>query len=695
MVGVVLNAVDAAALSLADGGMAAGRGAIIGAMLLAAALLAVIALLRKSAAAWSGLMLVGVAGGLLVFWLGILPPPAAAVTFLLQGALAAAALIFLSATIGAVSRNQLLGGVLFAGALSIIGIGVINAALGGEASGLQRLGIAGVAATAIVVSAIAGLRGDAAARLILPGAVLAALAPTLLGAGATGLLALAPQAVFAAGVLCASLAALAEFSAAPLSAQRELGAASQFGDHARQPAPSPAIALRVSENQLAQVLDYAGVAVWDWNRSGGHQTGSFAALMGADSNAAFTPDAFRAFVHEDDVARFDEKIFGAAEGDGGFDEMIRLLGGRNVRLRGARAVDPAGALERIVVFLEESSAVLAEPTSRKTDALKLAAASLTGAAAALSPAPAPEKPVAEVPARKDFAAAIESGEVVAAFQPIICFDDGKVCGAEALARWPAAGESSEKATSEIVRKAQLAGKSRQLSSIMMRAAAKHAAERIGAGEKKYFAAFNVSLSQVRDEDFIEDVRLAIGDHKLPPGALVLELTEGERLVETPKINETFKKLKSAGAALAYDDFGAGFSSLSNLHKYDFDYLKIDKSFIDDIVANGGKKKIVSALARLGRDFGMIVIAEGVETKEAAEIAKAIGCRMGQGYYLGAPLIAAAPLAEGATAAGPSAAPDLASIEVVKPDAEELLLDRSLEADKPAGRPFRRRLFGRS
>ena len=695
MVGVVLNAVDAAALSFADGGMAAGRGAIIGAMFLAAALFAVIALFRKSAAAWSGLTLVGVAGALLVFWLGILPPPAAAVTFLLQGALAAAALIFLSATIGAVSRNQLLGGVLFAGALSIMGIGVINAALGGDASGLQRLGIAGVAATAIVVSAIAGLRGDPAARLILPGAVLAALAPTLFGAGATGLLALAPQAVFAAGVLCASLAALAEFSAAPLSARRDPGAAAQFGDHARQPAPSPASALRVSENQLAEVLDYAGVAVWDWNRSGGHQTGSFAALMGADSNADFTPDAFRAFVHEDDVARFDEKIFGAAEGDGGFDEMIRLLGGRNVRLRGARAVDPAGALERIVVFLEESSAVLAEPTAQKTDALKLAAASLTGAAAALSPSTqAPEKPVGAPPARNDFAAAIESGEVVAAFQPIICFDDGKVCGAEALARWPAAGESSEKATSEIVRKAQLAGKSRQLSSIMMRAAAKHAAERIAAGEKKYFAAFNVSLSQVRDEDFIEDVRLAIGDHKLPPGALVLELTEGERLVETPKINETFKKLKSAGAALAYDDFGAGFSSLSNLHKYDFDYLKIDKSFIDDIVANGGKKKIVSALARLGRDFGMIVIAEGVETREAAEIAKAIGCRMGQGYYLGAPLIAAADLAEGAEAAGQSTAPDLASIEVVKPEAEELLLDRSLEADKPARRPFRRRLFGR-
>ncbi len=694
MVGVVLTWADAATLSIADGELAAGKGAIIGAMLLGAALLAGIATLRKSAAAWSGFALVGVAGVLQAFWLGLLPSPGAGLSFLLQGAFAAAALIFLSATIGIVSRNQLLGGVLFAGALSMIGIGVINAVLGGEASGLQRLGIASVAATTIIVSGIAGTRGDVAARLVLPGAVLAASAPLLFGMGATGLLTLAPQAIFAAGVLLAALVALAGFSSAVAVARSDLGAVPQFGDKIVQSSASAASALRVSENQLAQVLDYAGVAVWDWNRSGGHQTGSFAALMGADSNAAFTPDAFRAFVHEDDVGRFDEKIFGAAEGDGGFDEMIKLLGGQKVRLRGARAVDLAGSLERIVVFLEEASAVRAEPTIQKTDALKLAAASLTGAAAAMSPAHDLEKSAAPTPPKRDFAAAITGGEVVAAFQPIICFEDGKVCGAEALARWPAAGESSEKATSEIVRKAQLAGKGRELSSIMMRAAAKHAAERIAAGETKYFAAFNVSLSQVREEGFVDDVKLAIGDHKLPPGALVLELTEGERLVETPKINETFKKLKSAGAALAYDDFGAGFSSLSNLHKYDFDYLKIDKSFIDDIVANGGKKKIVSALARLGRDFGMIVIAEGVESKEAAEIAKAIGCRMGQGYHLGAPLLAPDPSPKGA-AVGQSMAPDLATIAIVKPAGEELLLDRNLEADKPSGRAFRRRLFGRS
>ncbi len=189
---------------------------------------------------------------------------------------------------------------------------------------------------------------------------------------------------------------------------------------------------------------------------------------------------------------------------------------------------------------------------------------------------------------------------------------------------------------------------------------------------------------------------------------MLELTEGEKLTETPKIHDVFKKLKGAGAALAYDDFGAGFSSLSNLHKYDFDYLKIDKSFIDDIVANGGKKKIVTALARLGRDFGMAVIAEGVESKEAAEMAKAIGCKMGQGFHLGEPVLNDASIDSGQGVAAPT--PDLASIEVVRPNefgkgesktnvaaadmAGELILDRSLEADKSSVRGLRRRLFWR-
>lgn len=710
--GIVLGAEAASAAPAA--GLELGRGAIIGALLVGAAFLAGMAVLRRSPAAWCGLLMLAAGGAMQAIWLGVFPAPPPTFMMLLQGVFAASVLIFLSATISMAGRNQLLGGLLFAGALSMVGIGVINAVLAGEASGLLKLGLAAVAATAIGLSLFAGARGDVAARLILPGAALAAAAPLLFSVGgASGPFALAPQAIFAIGILIASLVALGDFNGAGAVMRLSPDAAAQFSgnDHGfdHRAAYAQEKALRISENQLAQVLDYSGIAVWDWSRSSGHQTESFAALLGADGDGSFTPEALREFVHVDDVARFDEKVLGANEGDGGYDETLKLHNGKRVRMRGARAVDASGALERIVVFLDDAAAPT--PSAQKNDALKMAAASLTGAAATVAKAAAndagdrkAEQAAAAAPASEEIQLsvvdAIDRGELVAAFQPIVCFETGKVCGAEALVRWPAGDGKNGKTltTEEIVREAQGAGKGGKLTAIMMKATADHLAEKVAAGEKDFFGAFNVSLSQVREPGFVDEVKAAIAERKIPKGALVLELTEGEHLGDTPKINETFKKLRAAGASLAYDDFGAGFSSLSNLHKYDFDYLKIDKSFIDDIVANGGKKKIVGALARLGRDFGMKVIAEGIESAEAAETAKAIGCRMGQGYHLGQPEVrAGAKVAEAGDTSQQTEIKDgeqPAISAVAEQEAEVLILDRNLEAAQPATGRVRRGLFSR-
>ena len=718
--GVVLG-VEAASLTPPPG-FELGKGAILGAFLVSAAFLAGASIMRRSAAAVCGMLLLAAGGVIQAIWLGVVNAPPPTIMMLIEGVFAASALIFLSSTISVASRSQLVGGLLFAGALSMVGIGVINAVLGGEASGLLKMGLAAVAAVSVGLAAFAGARGDSAARLIFPGAVLTALAPLMFGAvGSSGLFALAPHALFAIGLLTAGVVVLADFGRSAPSAVFSADAAASFSG---RPAPmdhraeySRDRALRVSENQLAQVLDYSGIAVLDWSRNESHQSESFGKLLGADGNGAFTPDALKSFIHSDDVANFEARILGAEAGDGGYDETLMLHNGNKVRMRGARAVDAEGRLERIVVFLDDASAP--SNMAEKGDALKMAAASLTGAAAtvakaaadhvqenmviAASPAVGPAAELVEEktgtaqaafePSAGSVAEAVDNGDIVAAFQPIVCFDTGKVCGAEALVRWPEGEGESRKSmtTEEIVREAQRSGRGAKLASIMMAATVDHVAERVAAGEKTYFGAFNVSLSQVREAGFVDEVKNAIAERKLPKGALVLELTEGERLHETPKIQETFKKLRAAGASLAYDDFGAGFSSLSNLHKYDFDYLKIDKSFIDDIVANGSKKKIVAALARLGKDFGMTVIAEGIESKEAAETAKAIGCRMGQGYHLGAPEVrkeaAAAEAAQ--TAQAPVAISGAAKAGA---EADVIVLDKSLEAAAPTGRPVRRRLF---
>lgn len=644
------------------------RGAIIGAMLISAAFLAGVAVLRSSAAAFSGFVMVASAGILLIFWLGLAGEPGPALSPLLQGVFAASVLIFLTATLPLASKNRFLGGALFVGALSIVGIAVLNVVLVGEATHLQRMGLYGAGLATLVIAGIDAWRGDGGARLILPGAVLAVAAPMIFGIGTgAGPFAIAPQVIFAAGVLTASLVALINPTSGRSAGSFAAEAMSQRFDGDRQHGRrhndhAPRQAATVSENQLAQVLDYSGIAVWDWSRTANHQTTSFGEVMGADCDGQFTPDAIREFIHPEERARFEQRIFGPSEGDGGFDEVIRLVGGKTVRMRGARAVAKDGDLERIVVFLERSECV-AQHEAVKPDALKLAAVSLTGAAAT-QPSPArchdiasphhhhdhadhdhepkkasPAKSLA--PENSPVVRAVDEGSVVAAFQPIISFETGKVCGAEALLRVMRDGSVVEgEGAEEFVRKAAIAGKGRAVAAAMIKQAAAHASERIKAGDKSYFATVNIGASQLLSDGFAADVRAAISEHKLPPRALVIELTEAERLVESPESAKAMKALRVSGAALAYDDFGAGYSSLANLHKYEFDYLKIDRSFLDDIQRNGGKKKIASALARLGRDFGMTVIAEGIESDAAAKIAKAIGCRMGQGYHFGQPSISA-------------------------------------------------------
>ncbi len=649
-------AVEAVA-QLGDGGAALGKGAIVGAVLAGLAFLAGASVLRASSAAFCAMLMVLTGGALEAIWLGLVPTPGPSLMYLLQGVFAAAALIFVSSSIHIARSNALLGGVLFAAALCVLGVSIINVVMSGEASGLLRLSLAGVAVTAVGLSAYGAYRGDAGARLILPGALAAAAAPLMLSATATGPLALAPHALFAIGILGASLGSLVD-NAISNAAPSGLGVASTFDPvgHERAPvsyASSTSGDPRVSENQLAQVLDYAGVAVWDWSAGVSHQTLSFGEIMGADGNGDFTPDAFKAFVHADDCDRFAKEVYG--DEDGGFDEVIKLQNGRRVRMRGARAVEADGSLERIVVFLEEAPRGAINSAARD-DALKMAAASLTGAAVAM--------PKAASRNGAEIAAAMDRGELEAAFQPIVSFNDKKSRGSEALVRWSAkeGGADAALSTEEIVRSAISAGKGKALAKLMIDAAAEHVGGMIKKNQSDYFAAFNVSPAQVLEEGFVEDVRSAIARHKLPAKSLVLELTEADSLSGDQRFAKIFKDLSAAGVALAFDDFGAGYSSLSNLHKFDFDYLKVDKSFINDIVADSGKKKVVSALVGLARDFGMTVIAEGIETQEAADLAHEIGCDLGQGYHLGAPSIK-----RGAQAS--------------KSADDEMVLDKSLKADK--------------
>jgi len=635
------------AFVLADADLA--RGAIAGAFIVAAAFLAGYAAIRRSGLAVCALLVVLGAGALQFSWLGFLPAASPQVLVLIQALFAAAAIVFLSGAIGAARYNHALGGLMFVAALVIAGMGLINFVDRIELAGLMRWSLIAVAAFAGVLTIAQSVRGDMGARLILPGVAMAALAPLAgpFGLGEAGEINIASHGLFALGVLTASIVALTE-SGAPLIqaaggaaadniAERAFhaqGQAFQAGDAARH-APQARFDERrrerdeiVLDSQLARVLDYAGVAIWDWSPAHADQTAALPGLLGADSSAPFTPDALRAFIHEDDAARFEADV--AAAVDGPFDVTLKLFDGRRVRMRGARAADEESeSLERMVAFIE------AAPDAQSSGA-GLAGNGVDGDAVRRA-TEAAIVPAAADPMAAKLSAALEKGDIVAAFQPIVALADRRVAGYEALARWRDQEDGADEGPETFVRAAEKAGKGDALARAMLDQAGAFLADKIkGVRAGDLFVAVNLSWGQMRSADFAGALRETIARYGLPKNALVLELTEADEVSETDDAASVFKALKDAGAALAFDDFGAGFSSLSNLRKYDFDYLKIDKSFAADLADGGDGAKIVGALAQLGGKLGLNVIVEGVESDIAAKAALKVGCAYGQGYALGEP-----------------------------------------------------------
>jgi EAL domain-containing protein (putative c-di-GMP-specific phosphodiesterase class I) len=486
------------------------------------------------------------------------------------------------------------------------------------------------------------LSGDQGARLVLPGLALIVASPFAgsLGAVSGEAVSLLPHALFTLGVLGASIAAFTEethFKSAArpfLSDGMSMGADAYETAHGSAPeyAAPPKQSHKGQEraeialdSQLARVLDYSGVAVWDWSPEFIDQTESLPRILGADRAAPFTPDALRNFIHKDDIARFESEILAPAEGP--FDAALKLFDGRKIRMRGARAADEeSGSLERLVAFIEAASPIFKPSEESGVDGAKVQMATK----AAIVPSTAGL-------VVQNLAQALERGDIVAAFQPIVSLKDEKIVGYEALARWPGQGKTMKEGPATFAKAADIAGKGGVLAQTMLdQAAAFLVEQRKSADRKDIFVALNVTWGQMRGEGFVEAVRETIARCGLEKNALVLELTEGDAVTDDDEAGKIFTALRNAGAALAFDDFGAGFSCLSNLRKYDFDYLKIDKSFAADLERKGDGAKIVGCLTRLGKELGLKVIVEGIETKTAAKAAAALGCAYAQGYALGAP-----------------------------------------------------------
>ena len=138
-------------------------------------------------------------------------------------------------------------------------------------------------------------------------------------------------------------------------------------------------------------------------------------------------------------------------------------------------------------------------------------------------------------------------------------------------------------------------------------------------------------------DFIDFVMSTLNAFQLKPEHLVLEITESILIQSFENINSKLQELKSLGIGVALDDFGNGYSSLSYLMQLPISTLKMDKSFINDIITNSGNRVLVGHIISLGRNLGIKVIAEGVEDTEQLDFLVENQCDVIQGYIFGKPL----------------------------------------------------------
>ncbi|MBQ5459363.1 MAG: EAL domain-containing protein, partial [Rhodocyclaceae bacterium] len=150
-------------------------------------------------------------------------------------------------------------------------------------------------------------------------------------------------------------------------------------------------------------------------------------------------------------------------------------------------------------------------------------------------------------------------------------------------------------------------------------------------------AVNVSALQFHHPDFIDHVLDAVTHYSVPPERLKLELTESLLVDDIEQALHIIRTLKEHGIGFALDDFGTGYSSLSYLKRLPLDQLKIDQSFVRDILTDPSDEVIVRTIVALGRNLGLNVVAEGVETSEHLAVLARHGCTLFQGYLFGPPL----------------------------------------------------------
>ena len=234
--------------------------------------------------------------------------------------------------------------------------------------------------------------------------------------------------------------------------------------------------------------------------------------------------------------------------------------------------------------------------------------------------------------------ALERDQFSLAFQPQMDLDSGRIVGAEALLRWqhPDLGWVSP---AEFIPIAESNGLILPIGEWVLDQAARQIAAWDRAGLAPITLAVNVSSVQLRQADLPLQVRRALERSGVGLDRLEVELTEGAAMRDPQGATAVMNALYEQGTELSMDDFGTGYSSLAYLKRFPIAKLKIDRSFVRDVMTDPGDRAIVHAIISMASSLGMRTVAEGVETQEQLDFLRERGCHAMQGYLLSRPLAA--------------------------------------------------------
>jgi len=234
--------------------------------------------------------------------------------------------------------------------------------------------------------------------------------------------------------------------------------------------------------------------------------------------------------------------------------------------------------------------------------------------------------------------AIEERELFPVYQPRIDARTGLVCGIEALVRWrhPERGVLAPAEFLEVAERSRLIV---PLGEYMLEAACRQNLAWQQAGLPGVPMSVNISATQVAQPDFVHTIARVLEQTGLRPEWLELEITESVMMQDAAVASRVFLDLKKMGVRISIDDFGTGFASLSYLRDFDFDVLKIDRSFVSGLPRETRTAALTCAIIELSRRLGLDVVAEGVENAAQATFLDNNGCHLMQGFGYCKPIVA--------------------------------------------------------